>query len=119
MNNSSFEMITLNDNPSNHGNPICIVEFKDQENGDKVIFHKASLEDILLHEKVKDRKVMVVSVVGAFRKGKSFMLDYFLRYLYAHVSLKTFFRMWSCNNNIVLLVCIYNYNKYWTTENKK
>ncbi|KAM7445038.1 putative RING-H2 finger protein [Porites harrisoni] len=40
-----------------------------------------ALEDILLHESVRDKKVAVVSVAGAFRKGKSFLLDFFLRYL--------------------------------------
>lgn len=40
-----------------------------------------ALEDILLDESVRDKKVAVVSVAGAFRKGKSFLLDFFLRYL--------------------------------------
>lgn len=40
----------------------------------------------LLHPEVQYRKVVVVSIVGAFRSGKSFFLDYCLRYLYANVS---------------------------------
>lgn len=40
-----------------------------------------ALREVLLSDEVKDRKVVVVSVAGAFRKGKSFLLDYFLRYL--------------------------------------
>ncbi|XP_029189350.2 atlastin-1-like [Acropora millepora] len=40
-----------------------------------------ALEEILLDESVRDKKVAVVSVAGAFRKGKSFLLDFFLRYL--------------------------------------
>lgn len=46
-----------------------------------------ALREILLSEDVKDRKVMVLSVAGAFRKGKSFILDYLLRFLNYGVSL--------------------------------
>jgi atlastin len=41
------------------------------------------LKNILLNEDVRSRDVVIVSVAGAFRKGKSFLLDFFLRYLYA------------------------------------
>ncbi|KAI4897269.1 hypothetical protein NFI96_024642, partial [Prochilodus magdalenae] len=41
-----------------------------------------ALERILLAPKVRDMNVVVLSVAGAFRKGKSFLLDFMLRYLY-------------------------------------
>ncbi|KAL7021389.1 hypothetical protein ACKWTF_011856 [Chironomus riparius] len=41
------------------------------------------LTKFILQDNVKNRDVVIVSVAGAFRKGKSFLLDFFLRYMYA------------------------------------
>ncbi|XP_029450347.1 LOW QUALITY PROTEIN: atlastin-2 [Rhinatrema bivittatum] len=42
-----------------------------------------ALEQILLQEHIRDLNIVVVSVAGAFRKGKSFLLDFMLRYMYS------------------------------------
>ena len=60
------------------GRPILIA-FPTQDH--KFELNQKALEDILLDESVRDKKVVVVSVAGPFRKGKSFLLDFFLRYL--------------------------------------
>lgn len=49
-------------------------------------FNFKALETIFLHPEVRNRKIVLLSIVGTYRKGKSFFLDYCLRYLYANVS---------------------------------
>ncbi|XP_003970249.3 atlastin-3 [Takifugu rubripes] len=41
-----------------------------------------ALAKVLLAPQVRDKNVVVLSVAGAFRKGKSFLLDFMLRYMY-------------------------------------
>ncbi|KAL1470341.1 hypothetical protein MTO96_040490 [Rhipicephalus appendiculatus] len=41
------------------------------------------LKSILLDERVKDKPVVVISIAGAFRKGKSFLMNFLLRYMYS------------------------------------
>jgi atlastin len=65
------------------GSSLSIVKFNGSVD---VEFDKVGLESLLLHPEVRNRKVVILSIVGAFRKGKSFFLDYCLRFLYAHVS---------------------------------
>lgn len=47
----------------------------------KLTLNDKELKKILLHPAVCGKKVAVISVAGALRKGKSFLLNFFLRYL--------------------------------------
>lgn len=49
------------------------------------VLDEDKLTELLLQEHLRDRFVVIVSVAGAFRKGKSFLLDFFLRYMYSKV----------------------------------
>jgi len=52
----------------------------DAENG-KYKFDTHAFEEIIEKNQVEDLPVVVVSVAGAFRKGKSFLLNFIVRYL--------------------------------------
>jgi hypothetical protein len=65
------------------GKPLQVLSFSDKN---KILFDEKAVIDLLNHEMVRDRKIVAVSIVGVFRKGKSFLLDYCLRYLYGNVS---------------------------------
>lgn len=65
-----------------YGEPVSVISFKNSS----VEFNKAALDGLLLNPEVRNRKIVVLSIVGAFRKGKSFFLDYCLRFLYGNVS---------------------------------
>ncbi|XP_072293656.1 atlastin-2-like isoform X1 [Eucyclogobius newberryi] len=60
--------------------PIQIVLANEDEHSFEL--DAAALEKILLQDDVKDLNVVVVSVAGAFRKGKSFLLDFMLRFMH-------------------------------------
>ncbi|KAH7939851.1 hypothetical protein HPB52_018152 [Rhipicephalus sanguineus] len=46
--------------------------------------NKKELERILLAPNVKDKPVALVSIMGAFRQGKSFLMNFLMRYLRSH-----------------------------------
>ncbi|KAI4832784.1 hypothetical protein KUCAC02_015732 [Chaenocephalus aceratus] len=60
--------------------PVQIVVADEEEHS--FLLREEALERLLLKEEVQDLNVVVVSVAGAFRKGKSFLLDFMLRYMY-------------------------------------
>ncbi|XP_034094004.1 atlastin-2-like isoform X1 [Gymnodraco acuticeps] len=61
--------------------PIQIVVTNENEHSFEL--DAPALERILLQDHVKDLNVVVVSVAGAFRKGKSFLLDFMLRFMHS------------------------------------
>lgn len=60
------------------GKPIQVVKVSDEHAFDLV---EDNLSSLLNRPDVKNKPVVVVSVAGAFRKGKSFLLNFFIRYL--------------------------------------
>lgn len=60
------------------GYPVQIVDITKEHT---FYLNEENLQSILNHPRARNKKVCVVSVAGAFRKGKSFLLDFFLRYL--------------------------------------
>uniref|UniRef100_UPI0037E90873 atlastin-2-like isoform X2 n=1 Tax=Semicossyphus pulcher TaxID=241346 RepID=UPI0037E90873 len=60
--------------------PVQIVVADEEEHSFSL--QEEALERLLLQEEVQDLHVVVVSVAGAFRKGKSFLLDFMLRFMY-------------------------------------
>lgn len=60
--------------------PVQIVSTDEDEHS--FTLNEDLLEEVLISdERIREKKVVVISVAGAFRKGKSFLLDFFLRYL--------------------------------------
>lgn len=62
--------------------PVQIVSIGNEEDAYAFSFHKDTLNEIL-NKVPKKEHVAVVSVVGAFRTGKSFLLSWFLKYLHS------------------------------------
>ncbi|CAJ0956295.1 unnamed protein product [Ranitomeya imitator] len=59
--------------------PVQVLVVKDDHSFE---LDEGALNRILLSEDVRDKEVVAVSVAGAFRKGKSFLMDFMLRYMY-------------------------------------
>jgi hypothetical protein len=63
---------------------IQIVSIGSESDAYAFTFHEDSLNHVLGKIQPSSMKVCVISVVGAFRTGKSFLLSWFLRYLHFH-----------------------------------
>ena len=68
--------------PDQFGEPLQIVSNSEDQGFE---LKEDVLEQVLLDKRIRDKKVCVLSVAGAFRKGKSFLLDFLLRYLVKQV----------------------------------
>jgi len=66
-----------------HGKPFGAMTFTDNSS---ISVDYDALSGLFLHPEVAERKIVTVSIIGAFRKGKSFFMDYCLRFMYANVS---------------------------------
>ncbi len=64
--------------------PVCILRTLEETHSFEL--DEKALEEVLLQNEVRNKKVVVVCVAGAFRKGKSFLLNFFIRYLQRKVS---------------------------------
>lgn len=69
-------------NSVQHGHPLILLQF----NGSKINTDFEAVNDLFMHQEVRDRKIVVVSIIGGFREGKSFFMNYCLRFMYANVS---------------------------------
>lgn len=79
-----YDWSSEEEEPDGRARPIQVLLVKDDHTFE---LDEAALSRILLSEEVRDREVVAISVAGAFRKGKSFLMDFMLRYMYNHVSL--------------------------------
>lgn len=78
-----YDWSSEEEEPDGRARPVQVLLVKDDHTFE---LDEAALSRILLAEEVRDREVVAISVAGAFRKGKSFLMDFMLRYMYNHVS---------------------------------
>lgn len=62
------------------GRAVQVINTSDEHT---FVLDEDALSEVLMRDEIKDRYACVISVAGAFRKGKSFLLDFFLRYMYS------------------------------------
>lgn len=81
----SYEWSSEEEDSGGKAHPVQVLIVKDDHSFE---LDEAALNRILLSKAVCDREVVAVSVAGAFRKGKSFLMDFMLRYMHNMVSLR-------------------------------
>lgn len=65
---------------------IQIVAYNEDES--KFELNIKNLRAAMLENDIKDREIVAISIAGEARKGKSFILNFFLKYLNAKVTLE-------------------------------
>ena len=73
--------VKMFENDSDSDRPVQIVKFDQQSETHNFTLDEEALNEILNKENIKDKPICIISVAGAFRKGKSFLLNFMLRYL--------------------------------------
>ena len=61
--------------------PVQIVKIDQQSETHNFTLDEEALNEILNKDNIRDKPICIISVAGAFRKGKSFLLNFMLRYL--------------------------------------
>nr|XP_021523876.1 atlastin-1 [Aotus nancymaae] len=75
----TYEWSSEEEEPVKKAGPVQVLIVRDDHSFE---LDETALNRILLSEAVRDKEVVAVSVAGAFRKGKSFLMDFMLRYMY-------------------------------------
>uniref|UniRef100_A0A674AXW7 Atlastin GTPase 1 n=1 Tax=Salmo trutta TaxID=8032 RepID=A0A674AXW7_SALTR len=80
---ATYDWSSEEEEPDGRARPIQVLVVKEDHTFE---LDEAALSRILLAEEVHNREVVAISVAGAFRKGKSFLMDFMLRYMYSQAS---------------------------------
>uniref|UniRef100_H3AVS2 Atlastin-1 n=1 Tax=Latimeria chalumnae TaxID=7897 RepID=H3AVS2_LATCH len=80
----NFDWSSEDEEPVKKARPVQVLIVKGDHSFE---LDEEALNLLLLSEAIRDKEVVAVSVAGAFRKGKSFLMDFMLRYMYNQVSI--------------------------------
>jgi hypothetical protein len=92
-----FDLIDPVD-PLDYGSSIDVVKLL-LENNQTWVIDQTRIDEIFLHPEVVNRTIVTLSVSGSEKRRNSFLLNYFLRFMYANVSFKISFMIHiKCSN---------------------